>query len=214
MNKQSQPTHAFNIRSSRFMGLSLVAIAMLLSTNASGQMTGTLTLDSLSFISFQDQQILSLPAGSTLEFQFGQPNANGTIPFSISPTGLSIAPIGLPSSAGSLLYGLAGTATGLVVPTTDGHIIRFSANVTASLQDSGTRSGTYTYPMLFTTETTAATDVLGQTTVERTGVRLIDGVWYIQLVAATTNNENAFPAPGMAVYSVLSGQFDQLPIGQ
>ncbi len=65
-----------------------------------------------------------------------------------------------------------------------------------------------------TTETAAASDSLGQTTVQRLGVRLIDGVWYVQIVGATTNKVNAFPAPGTAVYSVLSGQFDQLPIGQ
>ena len=66
--------------------------------------------------------------------------------------------------------------------------------------------------MPFTTETVTATDVLGQVSVERTGIRLIDGIWYVQLVGATTNKEKAFPAPGTAVYSVLSGRFDQVPI--
>jgi hypothetical protein len=42
-------------------------------------------------------------------------------------------------------------------------------------------------------------------------MRLIDGVWYVQLGGATTNRENAIPAPGTAVYTVLSGQFDQMP---
>ena len=32
-----------------------------------------------------------------------------------------------------------------------------------------------------------------------------------QLVGATVNKQNAFPKPGTAVYTVLSGQFDQLP---
>ena len=43
------------------------------------------------------------------------------------------------------------------------------------------------------------------------GMRLVDGVWYAQIVGATTNKENAYPAPGAAVYTVLSGSFDQVP---
>ena len=42
-------------------------------------------------------------------------------------------------------------------------------------------------------------------------MRLVNGVWYAQIVGATTNEENAFPAPGAAVYTVLSGSFDQVP---
>ena len=43
------------------------------------------------------------------------------------------------------------------------------------------------------------------------GLNLVDGVWYGQIVGATTNKENAFPEPGAAVYTVLSGSFDQVP---
>ena len=153
-----------------------------------------------------------MASGSTVEFQFGTPNPDGSIPFSISPSGLAIAPIDLPSGGGTLAYGLAGVANGIILPAADGHIIQFSANVTATLDSPSVESGTFTYGMPFTTETASATDVLGQITVERTGVRLIEGVWYAQIVGATTNRENAFPAPGTAVYSVLSGRFDQLPI--
>jgi len=42
-------------------------------------------------------------------------------------------------------------------------------------------------------------------------MRLVDGVWYAQIVGATTNEENAYPPPGTAVYTVLSGSFDQVP---
>lgn len=198
----------------RRLVLLLAIVFALQGTTASAQSTGTLTLDSLSFISFQDQQVIPLPDGSTLQFQFGTPSSSGVIPFTIDPSGLSIAPVDIPGGTSSLLYGLAGAASGTITPATDGHIIQFSANVTATLQNPGGDSGTYTYAMPFTTETATASDILGQTTVQRTGVRLVDGVWYAQIVAATTNKENAVPAPGTAVYSVLSGQFDQLPIGQ
>jgi len=212
MSNPKQARDATVALGANYLGLILMMALLFLPGGARAQMLGTLTLDSLSFISFEDQQTLSLPAGSTLEFQFGAPNSNGSIPFTISPSGLSIAPVDLPGSAGSLVYGLGGDATGLVTPAADGHIIQFSANVTATLQGQNGETGTYTYAMPFTTETAVASDILGQTTVERTGVRLVDGVWYVQIVAATTNKENAFPAPGTAVYSVLSGQFDQLPI--
>jgi len=42
-------------------------------------------------------------------------------------------------------------------------------------------------------------------------MRVVEGAWYGQIVGATTNRENAFPEPGAAVYTVLSGIFDRLP---
>lgn len=198
----------------RSVGLAAAAIVMWSSSAAIADATATLTLDGLSFISFQDQEVLALPTGSTLEFQLGDANADGSIPFTIDPGGLSIAPVDLPGGGGSLRYGLASAASGTITPAAGGHIIQFNANVTASMTGSDGHTGTYTYAMPFTTETAAASDILGQVSVERTGVRLVDGVWYAQIVAATTNRENAVPAPGTAVYSVLSGQFDHLPIGQ
>jgi hypothetical protein len=42
-------------------------------------------------------------------------------------------------------------------------------------------------------------------------MRLVDSARYAQIVGATTNEENAFPAPGAAVYTVLSGSFDRVP---
>ena len=48
-------------------------------------------------------------------------------------------------------------------------------------------------------------------TLSVTGMRLVDGAWYGQIVGATTNRENAYPEPGAAVYTVLSGRFDRIP---
>jgi len=42
-------------------------------------------------------------------------------------------------------------------------------------------------------------------------MRVVEGAGYGQLVGAPTNKTNAFPKPGTAVYTVLSGQFVQLP---
>ena len=68
-----------------------------------------------------------------------------------------------------------------------------------------------TYPIPFTTETAAASNAQRTDSVSVSGMRLVDGVWYAQIVGATTNKENAYPAPGAAVYTVLSGSFDQVP---
>ena len=65
--------------------------------------------------------------------------------------------------------------------------------------------------MPFSTDSAAASDITGTQTLSVNGLRLVEGVWYGQIVGATTNKANAFPEPGAAVYSVLSGSFDQVP---
>lgn len=200
---------------SRRLSFLFLAVALLGAARAShAQSIAVLTLDSLSFISFQDTVVLPLPSASTIKFRLGAPLADGSIPFTIQPNELEIGVIPLPDGSGSLEYGLGGPASGRISPMSGEHEIQFTASVTATMKQGDAHSGAYTYQMPFTTETATATDILGQVSVERTGVRLVDGVWYAQIVAATTNRENAVPAPGAAVYSVLSGSFDDLPIGQ
>jgi hypothetical protein len=100
--------------------------------------------------------------------------------------------------------------TGLLVPTASGRKITFTATVRASLSDTP-RAGSYEYEIPFSTEAAAASNAAGTDSVSVTGMRLVDNVWYGQLVGATTNKTNAFPEPGTAVYTVLSGRFDQIP---
>jgi hypothetical protein len=170
----------------------------------------TFALDALSFISFGDQQILFPASGSSIKFRFGAPAADGSIPFTIAPADVSIAPIPLPANAGTLQYSIATPASGSLVPTASGRKLSFTATVRATLSDTP-RAGTYEYEIPFSTEAAAATNAEGTDSVSVTGMRLVDSVWYGQLVGATTNKENAFPEPGTAVYTVLSGQFDQIP---
>jgi hypothetical protein len=63
----------------------------------------------------------------------------------------------------------------------------------------------------FTTETASASNRSGDESVEAQGMRVVDGVWYARIVGATANGVNAEPKPDTAVYTVLSGQFDELP---
>ena len=71
-------------------------------------------------------------------------------------------------------------------------------------------AGTLTYTVPFTTETAFAASPSGGA-VEVTGVRLVEGVGYAELVGATVNEPYAIPAGGTAVFTVLSGAFDPAP---
>jgi hypothetical protein len=193
--------------------LALVVGAALLvgasSSHAEGTI-GTFRLDGLSFVSFGDQQFVFPATGSTIRFRFGNINPDGSIPFTIDLGDVSIAPIPLPSGQGTLRYTLAAPAFGFMRPTEAGRKLEFSAAIAATLE-APEGSGTYTYPIPFTTETAAASNTEHTDSVSVSGMRLVDGVWYAQIVGATTNKENAYPAPGTAVYTVLSGSFDQVP---
>jgi hypothetical protein len=171
---------------------------------------GTFTLDGLSFVSFGDQQILLPDSGSTIRFRFGSPAADGSVPFTIQPEDVSIDPIALPQGGGTLRYAIASPASGTLRPTATGRQIQFTATVRATL-DSPTNSGSFDYTMPFTTEGAQASNAEHTETLSVTGMRLVDGAWYGQLVGATTNRENAYPEPGAAVYTVLSGRFDLIP---
>jgi hypothetical protein len=57
----------------------------------------------------------------------------------------------------------------------------------------------------------AAQERAGTGTLGVDGLRLVESARYAQIVGATTNRANAFPEPGAAVYTVLSGSFDRVP---
>jgi len=190
----------------------LIAVSLIGSSAGAGaeETISTFSLDALSFISFGDQQILLPASGSSIKFRFGTPAPDGSIPFTIAPIDVLIPPIPLPSNAGTLQYSIGSTASGVLVPTSGGRKLQFTATVRATLSGSP-RSGTFEYVIPFSTESASATNAEGTDAVSVTGMRLVNGVWYGQLVGATTNEINAFPEPGSAVYTVLSGQFDRMP---
>lgn len=170
----------------------------------------TLTLDGLSFISFGDREVLPIPSGSTLRFRLGTPTADGDIPFTLSPSDVSIPPIAVASEGGTLEYTLAGPASGWVRKTADGRKVEFSASVISTLS-TPTGGGALSYSVPFTTESLVSRNLAGDRTIPVTGQRLVEGAWYVQLVGATPNKADARPEPGSAVYTVLSGRFDQIP---
>ena len=185
-------------------------LVLLLAASATGETVSTLTLDGLSFISFGDEEYLYLPAGSTLKLRFSAPQPDGSAAFTIAPSDVSIGDVSLPGG-GVLRYALVGTATGAMSVTPDGRKLSFTAVVRATLDTGSSTDGSFDYSIPFTTESTAASNAMGTEVLSVYGMRLVEGVWYGQIVGATTNKENAFPEPGTAVYSVLSGTFDQVP---
>ena len=194
----------------RLAALLTAALVWISPAAQADEVVSTFSLDALSFISFGDQQILLPASGSSITFHFGAPAADGSIPFTIAPSDVSIAPIPLPGNTGTLHYSIASSASGSLVPTSNGRRLSFTATVRATLSDTP-RAGSYEYVIPFSTEAAAASNAAGTDSVSVTGMRLIDDVWYGQLVGATTNKTNAFPEPGTAVYTVLSGRFDQVP---
>gem|GEM_PF-4551955 len=88
--------------------------------------------------------------------------------------------------------------------------LRFMASITATIEG-GDDPGSKTYVLEFTTRTASAKSADGTRTVQIAGMPLVEGARSVQLVGATTNTSDAFPAPGRAVTTVLSGTFDQLP---
>ena len=176
---------------------------------ASEETVGTLTLDGLSFISFGDQEILPIPSGAKIRFRFGSPAPDGSVRFTIQPADVSIPPIS--SSSGTLEYGIGAPASGTLRPTEDGRVITFTAEINAKLVQSDGRTGTIVYTMPFSTESASATNLAKTDSVAVTGMRMVEGTRYVQLVGATVNKENAYPKPGTAVYTVLSGTFDRIP---
>jgi hypothetical protein len=195
------------IRLSLFAAFS--ALLLFATPATSEESVGTLTLDGLSFISFGDEEILPIPSGATIRFRFGSPAADGSVRFTIEPADVSIPAIS--SSSGTLEYGIGAPASGTLRPTESGRMMTFTAEINAKLIRSDGRSGTLVYTMPFSTESASATNLAKTDSVSVTGMRMVEGAWYVRLVGATVNKHNAYPKPGAAVYTVLSGSFDRIP---
>jgi hypothetical protein len=83
------------------------------------------------------------------------------------------------------------------------------ATLVARLRES-TESAPVAYRLRFTTGTAEATNAAQTEVVEIEGAPAA-APNQVRLVGAATNDPDAFPAPGEAVYAVLSGAFDWLP---
>lgn len=189
--------------------LVILALAWLTEAARSQETLGTLTLDGLSFVSFDDRTIYTIPGGASLRFHFGNPNSDGSVPFTLAPSDVSIPPIVIDGGKLFLTYRITSSTQG-VLRTEPTPSLEFTASVSTTLEgEEG--SSTATFAVRFTTGAVSATDTEGGRRIEVEGMPLARGANHVQLVGATTNRADAYVEPGAATYTVLSGTFDQLP---
>lgn len=170
---------------------------------------GTLSLDASSYVSYSESQNPHIPAGSTIRFRFGTASADGSVPITVRPEDVSIAPIAVAQGM-AIQYSLGGSATGTVRKVAGSKQIELFATLVATLQGSPDRPPV-SYQLRFTTGTAQASNTSQTESVTVDGVPAA-AANYVQLVGAATNRPDAFPGPGEAVYAILSGNFDSLPV--
>ncbi len=170
--------------------------------------TATLTLDALSLLSFDDVAFVSIPAGTSLRFRFGEVDERGSVPFTIAREDLSLPPLTL-SRRQRLSVGLSVPAEGSVRRAPNRRlIVEFHALVETTL-DRGSEPGIHS--LRFTTETASVQDLARTRTLRVSGMRLAEKSRAVQLVATTTAAPDDPLRPGAGIYAVLSGTFDSLP---
>lgn len=192
--------------------LAALAASLLASAPAHAQgATAILYLDGLSFVSFGNQELYSIPLGSSVAFEFGEPSPDGSVPFTIQPSGVEILPIPMGGEYRELRYSLVAPASGRMHETPEGRRLEFTAQVRATLVDDRGETGAFTYSIPFTTESVVARSAAGDVTLAVDGMRVATETEYVQIAGAATNRDEAFPAPGTAVYTLLSGNFAGMP---
>lgn len=170
---------------------------------------GTLALDGASYVSYSDTANPAIPAGSTIRFRFGATNADGSIPITVQPDDLAIAPIAVGLGA-TIHYTLQSVATGTLRSVAGERQIELLATLVATLEAPEAESAPVAYQLRFTTGTAQAANAAQTELVEVEGQPAAPSN-HVELVGAATNLPDAFPGPGEAVYAVLSGSFDWLP---
>lgn len=188
--------------------LTIVAFLMANSLPASAdEQTATLALDRQAFIAYGDAGSVPVPAGSTIRFRLGAAHPDGSIAIAVRPDDLSIAPIALEGA--TIQYTLREVASGTLRRVGDSRQIELLATLVATLRD-GSEAAPVAYQLRFTTGTAEATNAAQTEAVSVSGAPAV-GSNHVKLVGAATNEPDAFPGPGEAVYAVLSGTFDWLP---
>lgn len=190
--------------------VALVAILSVATDRAMAGGQGTLLLDSDSYLSYGESQNSHIASGSTIRFRFGAASADGSVPISVYPEDVSIAPI--PVAEGlAIQYALARVASGTLRNIRGSKQIELFATLVATLQGSAETPPAF-FELRFTTGTAQASNARRTATVAIDGTPVEAGN-HVRLVGAATNRQDAFPGPGEAVYAILSGSFDWLPEG-
>ena len=192
---------------------STAAVAVLLALDTglamAQEQTGTLHLDADAYVSYSESATARIPSGSTIRFRFGAASADGSIPVTVRPEDVSILPIGV-TEGSTIAYTLGAPATGTLRSSSGGKQIELLATLVVTLRENA-EVAPVAYQLHFTTRTASATNVSQTESVTVNGVPATASN-HVQLVGAATNRPDAFPGPGEAVYAILSGSFDSLPV--
>ncbi|RIL02170.1 MAG: hypothetical protein DCC71_16785 [Proteobacteria bacterium] len=193
--------------------MSLVAFCVLASapvgsSSAADAFRATLTLDPLSFVSFGDDRVFSIPAGTKLAFRFpDSPSEN--LAFEIHPDDVASAEIPI-GTAESLVVGLARPAKGVLRASDDGWTMSFDARLRVQIERP-IEPRMREIDVRFTTESATAKSTDGSRSISVSGLRLQPSALAIQLVGARSGDAADYPLAGGPIYAVLSGAFDRLP---
>lgn len=176
-----------------------------------GELEATLTLDALSFLSFDDTWNHSLPTQGAITFRFESPDERGRVPFTIRPEDLAFPRFALSGPQETLTLRLALPASGVLRRAPNRRpIVEFDALISGTLErPAGSKSGTFS--VFFTTETAVAHDLTGSRVRQIPGMRIDEASRSVQLVATTSAEADDAPRPGAMIYAILSGRFDRLP---
>jgi hypothetical protein len=186
--------------------LAAVALATGSATRAQ-ERTGTLTLDSLSYLSFDDEEFVPIPAGTRIRFRFGEADERGSVPFTIAREDLSLPQLAL-SNRRSLSVGLSAPGEGSVRRAPNRALVVELHALVETRLDRQAEAGVHS--LRFTTETALARNLARTRTLRVSGMRLDASTRAVQLVATTTGARED-PKPGAAIYVLLSGTFDAIP---
>lgn len=190
-----------------------IAIAVLaIPTGARSEEWKTkLVLDGLSYLSFGDEQVFSIPVGTEIVFRFPDRPAADSISFEIHPDDLNLPAVSLRKTDEALQFGLAAPATGTLQLTTDGlATMSFDARIRVQL-DHPTEPGMQEVSIRFTTEASSARSLDGSKSIAVSGMRLHPNARAVQLVGTRSGQSTDYPVPGAPVSAVLSGVFESLP---
>lgn len=170
----------------------------------------TLTLDALSFLSFDDETVYSIPAGGIIRFHFGDADTKGSASFRIDPADVQIAPIAIGAEE-EFRFALLEPSVGTLRVDDDGTAsVVFDAKLRFGLEHD-IQGGSRKLLVRFTTGSATARRPDGAKSLDVSGVRLDSRSRALQLVGTATGLDNDYPVPGAAIYVVLSGTFDALP---
>lgn len=170
-----------------------------------------LVLDGLSYLSFGDEQVFTIPVGTEIVFRFPDRPAEDSIPFEIHPDDLNLPAVSLRKTGEALQFGLASPARGTLQLTKDGlATMSFDARIRVQL-DHPTEPGMQEVSIRFTTEASSARSLDGARSIAVSGMRLQPSARAVQLVGTRSGQATDYPVPGAPISAVLSGVFESLP---